>query len=235
MLVKRIALAVAITVPLFSFVYADEMHGGSIYHALQLETGIGATDNGSNFADWDFDGWVGSDENKLWLKSEGERTNSETEQAEFWAMYSRNITNFWDFQIGIRYDAKPDSLTYAVGGFNGLAPYFLETQAHLFVSDDGDVSARIRQETELLFTQKLITEPYYEINIYAQDVAELDIGAGLADAELGIQTHYELSRTFAPYIDIKYERKFGETAAIAERHGEDRSAIIGSVGIRLLF
>ena len=234
MLVKHSALVLLLCV-LPGLVSAEELHGGDVFHAFDLEMGLGSSDDGSSFADWDFGGWIGTDENKLWLKSEGERSGGETEQAEFWAMYSRNITTFWDMQFGIRHDIQPHTLTYAVLGFDGLAPYFFESELHLFVSEDGDVSARIEQEIEFLFTQKWIAEPYYEANFFAQDVPELNIGAGLASAEFGIQTRYELARDFAIYFDIKYERKFGETSSIAKSHDEDSGAILGTLGIRALF
>ncbi len=132
-------------------------------------------------------------------------------------------------------DTQPESLTYAVIGFEGLTPYFFETEAHLFVSEEGDVSARIRQENEFLLTQKLITQPYVEANLFAQDVPELEIGAGLSSAEFGIQTRYEFTRSFAPYVDVNYERKFGETSSIAKSNGEDNDAVIGTLGVTLLF
>jgi copper resistance protein B len=120
-------------------------------------------------------------------------------------------------------------------GFEGLAPYFFETEAHLFVSEDGDVSARIRQENEFLITQKLIIQPYVEANLFAQDVLELEVGAGLSSAELGLQIRYEFTRTFAPYVDVKYERKFGETSSIAKSNGEDNDAVVGTVGVKWMF
>lgn len=209
-------------------------HGGEIFHAMRLETGAGFSGSDST-ANWDLDGWIGTDENKLWLKSEGERTDAKTEQAEFGALYSRNIDTFWDVQIGLRYDAEPSSLTYLTLGFNGLAPYFFETEAHLFVSEDGDVSLRLRQENDFLLTQRLILQPYLEANLYAQDVRKRDIGSGLSSAEVGLQTRYEFTRKFAPYLDIKYERKFGDTSSIAKAHGEDNDAVVGTIGLRFMF
>ena len=150
-------------------------------------------------------------------------------------MYSRNISNFWDAQIGLRHDTQPDPLAHGVIGIEGLAPYFFKTEAHLFISEDGDLSARIRQKNEFLLTQKLITQPYVEADLYAQDVPELETGAGISKAEFGIQTRYEITRAFAPYVDIKYERKFGETSSIAKRNGEDNDTIISTVGVKLLF
>jgi copper resistance protein B len=209
-------------------------HGGQTFHMFRLEADYGAGQD-DPIASWDFDGWIGGDVNKLWLKSEGEVVDGKTEQAEFWAMYSRNVATFWDAQVGIRHDTQPESTTYLVAGFEGLAPYFFETEAHLFVSDEGDVSARIRQENDFLLTQRLILQPYIEANLYAQDVTDQEVGAGLANAEFGLQTRYEITRKFAPYVDFRYERKFGETSSIAKKNGEDNDDFIASIGLRLMF
>lgn len=210
-------------------------HGGQIFHSFTLTAGAGVNSDGDNQQNWDFDGWIGTDDNKLWLKSEGERLKNSLEKAEFSAYYSRNISTFWDAQIGLRYDTKPDSLGYLALGFEGLAPYFFETSAHLFVSEEGDVSARLHIENESLFTQRLILQPFLEINAQAQDVPEAHLSAGLTDAELGLQLRYEVTRTFAPYAEVKYARKFGDNATHAEHHGESRGETVGTLGIRFLF
>lgn len=218
--------------------FADDMqheHGNSIFHMLRLETDIGSNSDGKTIASWDVDGWVGTDEDKLYLKTEGERADGKLESAEFWALYSRNIATFWDAQAGIRYDSKPDSTTYLTLGFIGLAPYWFETEAHLFVSQHGDVSARLREENDFLITQKLILQPYLEVNLFAQDVHEQDVGAGISDGKIGLQTRYEFTRKFAPYADVHYGRKFGETSSIAKSNGEDNDELVGLVGLRLMF
>ncbi len=232
-----IAISIACLAPFAAF--ADEAHkkehGGEVFHAMKLETDIGASRDGALYS-WDFDGWIGTDENKLWLKSEGEKLEGEVaEQAEYWAMYSRNVSAFWDAQIGIRFDDQPESTTYMVAGVEGLAPYFFETEAHLFISDKGDVTARLRQENDFLLTQKLITQPYLEINLSAQDVPEQEIGAGITNGGFGIQTRYEFTRKFAPYIDLSYESTFGETARMAKQSGENRDSAVASVGLRVMF
>lgn len=210
-------------------------HDSQIFHAIKLETDVGASRDGT-LSTWDLDGWIGGDTNKLWLRSEGESLEGKTpEHAEYWAMYSRNVATFWDGQIGVRYDEQPNSTAYFVAGVNGLAPYLFETKAHLFVSDNGDVTARLRQENDLLITQKLITQPYFEVNFSAQDVTEQEIGSGLTSGEFGIQTRYEITRKFAPYLDLRYERKFGETSTIAKKHGENQDDAIASIGLRLMF
>ena len=210
-------------------------HGGGVFHMFRLEADAGSSSKGDAIEQWDLDGWIGTDENKLWLKSEGERTVSTLESAEFSALYSRNVSMFWDVQAGVRHDTRPESTTYLVLGANGLAPYWFETEAHLFVSDQGDVTARVREENDFLITQKLIFQPYMEVNLSVQDVRELGIGRGITDGTIGLQTRYEFTRKFAPYIDVHFDQKFGQTASMAKSEGEDSQALIGAVGLRLMF
>lgn len=239
--IKTLLMASCLTLSLAMPALAEDMahdmqkeHGGQIFHMFRLEADTGVN-RGDSVSSWDFDGWVGTDENKIWLKSEGEHSEGELEEAELWALYSRNIATFWDAQIGIRYDVEPESTAYLTLGFNGLAPYYFETEAHLFVSEHGDVTARLRREGELLLTQKLIFQHYLEVNLSAQDVPEQEIGAGISDGKIGFQTRYEFTRKFAPYVDIHYGRKFGETASIAKSEGEDKDELVGSIGLRLMF
>jgi copper resistance protein B len=209
-------------------------HGGQVFHAFRLETDIGRQ-RGEGVASWDLDGWVGTDVNKLWLKSEGSIEDGEVHEAELWALYSRNVSTYWDAQVGIRYDVEPQGHTFLALGMNGLAPYFFETEAHLFIRDDGALSARLRQENEWLLTNKLIMQPYAEVNLSGEDDPELGIGSGLTSGKIGLQTRYEFSRKFAPYFDISYEQKFGGTADYARDHGEDPDATTLTAGIRWLF
>ena len=239
--IKTFVLVTALAALAATNVRAEDMghdmekeHGGQIFHMFRLETDYGGSKDGG-VASWDLDGWVGTDENKLWLKSEGEHKDGKREDAELWALYSRNVATFWDAQVGVRYDVEPTSTAYAVFGVNGLAPYFFETEAHIFISEKGDVSAKLHQENDFLLTQKLILQPYAEINLSAQDVPERDIGAGLVDGKIGLQTRYEFTRKFAPYVDIHYGRKFGETSSIAKGNGEDNDELIGAIGLRLMF
>lgn len=206
----------------------------SAFHAFRLETDAGNSREGT-LSTWDLRGWVGNDTDKLWLRSEGDVVDGNARTAEFWGMYSRNVATFWDAQAGVRYDTKPVSTSYLTIGVEGLAPYFFETQAHLFLSNKGDLSARIREENDLLLTQSLIAQPYAEINLFAQDVREQQMGAGLATAQIGLQTRYEITRKFAPYVDVSYERKFGQTSSMAKSAGDPSDDFIASIGLRVMF
>lgn len=207
----------------------------AIFHALRLELDAGESRNNESVSSWDLDGWIGGDTHKLWLKSEGEVREHAMTRSETWALYSYNVDTFWDLQAGLRYDNHPANTTYFVVGAIGMMPYFVEMEAHAFVSDEGDVSARLHVERDWLLTQKLIAQPYFEMNAFAQEVKELEVGSGLSDTKLGLQLRYEITRKFAPYIAVEYERLYGDTADYANRRGEDSGDSTIKAGVRLLF
>ncbi len=207
----------------------------AIFHALRLEIDAGESRENESVANWNLNGWIGGDTHKLWLKSEGTVSDHETESSEAWALYSYNAATFWDLQAGVRYDNRPASVAYFVAGVTGMLPFFVETEAHGFVSDEGDISARLHLERDWLLTQKIIAQPYFEMNAFAQEVKALEVGSGLSDAKLGLQLRYEITRKFAPYIAVEYERSYGETVDYAKRRGEDDSDSTITAGVRLLF
>jgi len=194
--------------------------------------------DGNDLFVWDGQGRVGNDENKLTLKTEGEyvRNADIFERAETQLLYQRLISDFFDAQIGIRHDIKPDpSRTFGVIGINGLAPQWFETDASFFVSHKGDASLRLEAEYDILFTQRLKLEPSAEINIAFSDDKKTGVGSGLSDVELGLRLRYEITREFAPYIGINWERKIGKTSDFASEEGEDSNVFSLVAGIRVFF
>lgn len=193
--------------------------------------------NGRNVLKWEAQGWYGGDTEKVWFNTEGEKPAGDgVEEAEFQLLYSRMWSEFWDVQAGVRHDMRPRPQTsYGVVGLKGVAPYFFEVNAQAFISEDGDISARLKAEYELLITQKLILQPSLEANASAQRVRELETGRGLADITLGLRLRYELVKEFAPYVGVNWERKLGGTASLARAHGEDPGSLSFVTGIRFWF
>ncbi len=187
---------------------------------------------------WDVQAWIGSDYNKLWFKSEGEWLTGEEkfEEAQTELFYSRNIGSFWDAQIGVRHDFKPDpDRTFAALGVQGLAPYWFEMEATAYVSEDGDISAALEAEYDLLLSQRLILQPRFETSIALQAVEEYGVGQGINDIELGLRLRYEIRRKFAPYIGVSWNRKLGETADLAKIDSEDTDVTSFVVGVSMWF
>jgi copper resistance protein B len=186
---------------------------------------------------WDGEAWVGGDIDRLWLKSEGEGAfRKGVDSVEIQALYSHAIGPYFNIQAGLRHDIRPGpNRSYATIGFEGLAPYWFEVQAALFLSTKGDLLGRLEGYYDQHITQRLILQPRVELNLAAQDVPENRIGAGLSSAELGLRLRYELSRQFAPYVGVSYEAKAGRTARFARADGEDPTSTSLVAGVRLWF
>ncbi len=211
------------------------------YYLLLLDQLEYRANDGEDTFNWDGIGWVGGDFQRLWIKTEGDvGLDTGDGEAELQLLYGKLISPFFDFQAGIKYDQVYSSdggpaRASGVIGIQGLAPYIFEVDASLFVSQDGDVSARLGAEYQLLLTQRLVLQPELEANLAIQDVEEFGVGSGLNDIELGLRLRYEISRQFAPYAGVNWTRKFGDTADFAEEEGgsTDNFALVG--GLRLLF
>lgn len=187
---------------------------------------------------WDIQAWVGTDFNKLWFKSEGEWLSEEDdfEEASAELFYSRNIGSFWDVQIGVRHDFKPDpERTFAALGIQGLAPLWFEVEATTYLSEDADLSVVLEAEYDLLLSQRLILQPRLETSAALQEVEEYGVGQGFNDIELGLRLRYEIQREFAPYIGVSWNRKIGETENLAEAEGEDIETFSFVVGLKTWF
>lgn len=185
---------------------------------------------------WDVQGYYGGDINKFWFKSEGEGSFGEAiEDAEIQALYSRAIAPFFDLQAGIRQDLAAPTRTQAVIGIQGLVPYMFEVDAAAFLSNKGDLTARIEAEYDQRLTQRLILQPRAEVNLSAQDIPELGIGAGIDNLELGLRLRYEIIPEFAPYIGVEQEWKLGDSSDFAKIAGEDPSVTNYVVGVRFWF
>lgn len=182
----------------------------------------------------DGNAWIGGDINKLWVKTELEYLpdEGELEEAEVQALWSRAISPYFDLQAGVRQDFEPQGRTHAVLGLQGLAPYLFEVDGAAFLSTQGDLTARVEAEYELLLTQRLILQPRAEVSLSAQDIPERGTGSGVTDLQAGLRLRYEVTREFAPYVGVEWQKSFGTTADIAEAAGLETEATALIFGIR---
>ncbi|MBX9824836.1 MAG: copper resistance protein B [Xanthobacteraceae bacterium] len=209
-----------------------------VYYAVRFDKLEWNRLGGSDNARWDLEAYVGTDYDKLFLKSEGfyDGRAKKFDEAQIQVLYSRLISYYFDLQIGVRHDFSPKpSRTYAVIGVEGLAPGFIEIDADAYVSEKGDISGSFTAWHDLLITNRLIFQPRIDVRIQAQSVTELGLGRGITDFELGARLRYEMLRNFAPYIGVAWDRKVGETAAIAERELKRTSSVYLVAGLRLLW
>lgn len=196
----------------------------------KLEAGFGDAPNSYG---WSAFGWTGGDINRFWWKSEGEgKTKGKLHEVEVQALYSRAIAPFWDVQAGVRHDFRPDGedTTHLTAGIQGVAPYWFETGAALYLSTEGDLTAHLEAEYDQRITQKWILQPTLEVALSASDIPELEIGSGLTSVTAGLRLRYEIRKEFAPYIGVEWSRSFGDTADYARARGDrvdDTRFVIG--------
>lgn len=213
----------------------DEEHGGTLISKVMAKELEYASADGADGYRWDVEAWYGGDINRLVLKTEGEGAD-DLEAAEVQGLYSRAIGPYTDLQIGLRYDIEPQpNRTYLALGAEALLPYWFEADGALFIGERGQVLGRLEGSYDFMLTQRLVLQPNAELNLALKDDFATGIGSGFSDAEVGLRLRYELSREFAPYIGVLWERKFGDTADFARAAGEDPEETRFVAGLRAWF
>lgn len=217
-------------------VLVDEHGGYAGWMALADRLEYRAREGNDGYA-WDVQGWYGGDYNRLWLKSEGDGAfDEDLEHAEVQALYSRAIDPWFNLQAGVRQDfGDGPERTHLVLGVQGLAPYWFEVDGAVFLSTEGDLTARFEAEYDQRITNRWILQPAVEVDLAAQDVPELGIGAGLTSLEVGLRLRYEFRPEFAPYVGVEYERVFGEAANLRRRAGQNAGEWSLVAGVRTWF
>ena len=217
-------------------------HGGHQVHDSAINTYFLADklewqngDDASTLA-WDLSGWIGGDIDRLWLRSEGERSNGKTEDAEIQALWGQAISPWWDVVSGVRQDFKPGApQTWAAFGLQGMALYNFEAEATAFLGENGQSAVRLEGDYDILLTNRLILQPTAELNVYGKNDPQRGVGSGLSNTEAGLRLRYEIRREFAPYIGVTWNRTYGNTASYAREEGEDRSEARLVLGVRMWF
>lgn len=213
-------------------------HGAQINSLILGERLEYHSNDGGPLVVWGGQGWIGDDLQKLWFKTEGVYGTDDDrfEEAEVQALYSRAISPFWELQAGVRQDVKPyPSRTYAVVGGQGLAPYWLELDGAVFLSDEGDLSASLEAEYEFRLTQRLILQPRIKLNAAFSDDEDIGVGSGLSTAEAGLRLRYEIEREFSPYFGVSWSRSFGDTKDFQRLGGEGTNQVSFIAGVRFWF
>ncbi len=202
----------------------------SLLRVDRLEHWHGQQGTGQN---WELSGWLGTDLDRVWLRSEGERRDGHTRSADVELLYGRAVSPWWDLLVGVRQDLLPgDGRSWAAFGIQGLAPYKVETSATVYVGAGGQVMAKAEVEYEVLLSNRLILQPLLEATAATRSEPLRGIGTGLNKIEAGLRLRYEVSRRFAPYIGVSHERHFGDAARSAGHHARDTRWL---AGVRLWF
>lgn len=197
------------------------LHGNDAVGMLLLDQLEAVHGRSGNAQAWEVQAWYGRDENKLWLRSEGELSKGKVEDGNVEVLWNHAIAAYWGSELGMRHDfgAGPgrDWLAF---GVQGLAPYWFDVAATAYVGSAGRTAARLRADYEVLFTQRLILQPELELNLYGKNDPARGVGRGLSDVQFGLRLRYEIRREFAPYVGINWVRRVGTSADFARAAGQ---------------
>ena len=186
--------------------------------------------------DWKATAWVGGDIHRLWLRSEGESSSGSVEHGELEVLGGRAISPWWDLVAGIRHDfGEGPSQTFAAIGVTGLAPYKIEVEATAYLGSSGQTAARLEAGYDTLLTNRLILQWHAEAELFGREDERRHVGAGLSTLEAGLRLRYEVTRQFAPYMGVGWERAYGGTADFRREHFEDVSDTRFVAGIHVWF
>ena len=215
-------------------------HGGQIYQRTVFENQWQLNKHGQGQLASELESWIGSDENKLYFKGHINKAESEAENYDVSAMYSRNVANFWDIQAGLRYRydqaySRGKDQVDAVLGIQGLAPYYFETDAYVYIGRDDQISLSLELERDVLLTQKLILKPYLDMMVILKDGSEFAKKTGFNQTQFGLETRYEINKRFMPFIDIAYVYDRGEKRQIDDAYAQKQADWLYGVGLRLRF
>ena len=187
-----------------------------------------------NEAAWQGEAWYGDDYNKAWLRSEGDRYSGRTQDARAELFWDHVVARWWSLEAGVRDDfGVGPARGWAALGVRGLAPQGVEVEATVYAGAAARTAARLKIEYELLFTQRLVLQPEFEMNLYGKADPGRDIAAGLSDLEVGLRLRYEVRREVAPYAGVVWAKHRGAGGDILRAAGADPDGIRIAIGLRL--
>lgn len=215
-------------------------HGGQIYQQTTLESKWLRNDEGQGVLKSELETRIGTDENKIFIKVHADKVESQQAEYDTKLLYSRNVADFWDAQAGLRYRNDPNreidqDQVDAVFGLHGMAPYFFETDAYVYIGQDRQVSLNLETERDLLLTQKLIVQPYLDMNIMLSDDSNYAKKNGLNSVQVGVETRYEINKKVMPFMDLAYGYNKGVQETAWQKSSSSENELFYGVGIRFKF
>lgn len=192
--------------------------------------------HGDDALHWDVSGWIGYEDNRLWLRDEGEKVSGDTAENRLELLWTRPLSSWWDWQAGARLDTGPGpSRTYAALGVQGLLPQWLHLEATAYLGEGGQLGARLQGDYDWLLSNRFILTARLEAEAWGEDDPEAGLGSGLSEVTAGLRLRYEIRRKLAPYVGVEWSGLTGDTADLARAAGEERRDTRWVAGLRFWF
>lgn len=218
---------------------APAVHADDVHHRPALLYQFAAehleVHEGGKFR-WDVRAWAGSEVQRLMLRSRSEREHGRTSDGEIEAGWQHAIGTWWDATIGWRGSERPGPRRdWLMLGLRGLAPWFVEVDAMLYLSDAGHGEVRLEAGYELPLTQRLILAADVELRANLREDPRRLAGSGLHAAGFELRLRHEFTRKFAPYVGAVAEHRFGDSRKLARTAGMRTSEIQLLAGVMLWY
>ena len=212
-------------------------HASSRHFLVLLDQLEGWDNTGSHGQSWNAQAWVGSDLNRVWLRSAGQREGGQRARGQHELLYGRAISPWWDVVAGVSYADRHHgrAQTQLAIGVQGLAPYKLETTATAYLGGRSRASLDLEVEYDVLLTNRLILQPSLHAQLSARADPHRGIGQGLNEVEAGLRLRYEIRRRFAPYVGYVHARELGQAQRWQRRDGQPVSTSRWVAGVRVWF
>jgi copper resistance protein B len=195
----------------------------------QLEWQAGAGDG----AHWDGRAWIGTDRDRLWLRTEGASDRGRLQSGDAHVLFGRAISPWWEVVAGVRQDVRPGpAQTWVAFGVQGLAPQWIAIEATGYIGAGGRTQLRLKAEHDLLLTNRLVLQPKVEAELAGKADRRRDVGAGLSTIEAGIRLRYEIRRELAPYVGVNWQRAAGHAAGPGQAATGPTSGVRVVAGLR---
>lgn len=105
----------------------------------------------------------------------------------------------------------------------------------MYGGDNNFWGASLEVERDFLLTQKLITQPYLEVDAVFSDDSNYAAKSGLSELKTGIKTRYEITKRIRPFIDVAYQYEKGQKATNVQEATESEKGWKYGAGIELVF
>ena len=220
--------------------FPPALHGHEVHdqriHSYWLVDRLEWQDARDGGAAWEGHAWIGGDIDRVWLRTEGEAVDGVVEHAGVEVFYGRAVTPWWDALAGLRHEfGHGPSRTYAALGVQGMAPYKIEVDATVFAGVAGRGGVALAAEYDTLLTNRLVLQWQAEADVRFRDDPAVGLGSGLSIVSVGARLRYEVTRRFAPYVGVQWERAYGRTADLRRAEGDRMDDARLVAGLRFWF
>lgn len=181
--------------------------------------------------------WYGNSANRLYINNEGELQKQKLTDASSEIAWWHAIAPYWNTSLGFKqdYGHEQRDQSWTSIGINGVAPYWFDVGANLYVSKDGDTQLKLSGSYDLYISQKLVLQPEIETTFYGKNNAAYQYGSGLSSIGSGFKLRYDITPQISPYIGFEHERFFGKTADYLRQDHEATHDSQIAVGLRFWY